>query len=247
MGCCACRAGGHIAVKPSVMMKFRRCMLEPSLLRFSRIVRSIQIINTRWADAGDLNLEGGIVALRLEVDHPMLPEVVGARYGSKAQGEHNKSAFVCIASDLPPSAGHTELGCLAVIQAPYRGGESCVTNSPTKSGLQPSRCYRTSRAACRGCDRRVLNGIFWILRSGEPWRDFSPYLYRARNKVERFFNRIKQCRRVATCYDKLAATVLLSSSSHPSGYGWLRVMSPRPSLSHTDGSPARGETRTRSR
>jgi len=34
---------------------------------------------------------------------------------------------------------------------------------------------------------------------------FSPYLYRARNLVERFFNRIKQCRRVATRYDKLAA------------------------------------------
>jgi transposase len=27
---------------------------------------------------------------------------------------------------------------------------------------------------------------------------FSPYLYRARNLVERFFNEIKQCRRVAT-------------------------------------------------
>jgi transposase len=28
-------------------------------------------------------------------------------------------------------------------------------------------------------DRRVLNGIFWVLRSGEPWRDlpdhFGPY------------------------------------------------------------------------
>ena len=37
---------------------------------------------------------------------------------------------------------------------------------------------------------------------------FSPYLYRARNRVERFFNRIKQCRRVATRYDKLAASYL---------------------------------------
>ena len=37
---------------------------------------------------------------------------------------------------------------------------------------------------------------------------FSPYLYRARNHVERFFNRIKQCRRVATRYDKLAANYL---------------------------------------
>jgi hypothetical protein len=37
---------------------------------------------------------------------------------------------------------------------------------------------------------------------------FSPYLYRARNLIERFFNKIKQCRRVATRYDKLAANCL---------------------------------------
>ncbi len=38
---------------------------------------------------------------------------------------------------------------------------------------------------------------------------FSPYLY-ARNLVERFFNKIKHCRRVATRYDKLAANYLAS-------------------------------------
>jgi transposase len=37
---------------------------------------------------------------------------------------------------------------------------------------------------------------------------FDRYLYRARNRVERFFNRIKQCRRVATRYDKPAANYL---------------------------------------
>ena len=37
---------------------------------------------------------------------------------------------------------------------------------------------------------------------------FSPYLYRAHNLVERFFSKIKQCRRVATRYDKLAANYL---------------------------------------
>jgi transposase len=37
---------------------------------------------------------------------------------------------------------------------------------------------------------------------------FSPYLHRARNLVERFFNKIKQCRRIATRYDKLAANYL---------------------------------------
>jgi transposase len=36
----------------------------------------------------------------------------------------------------------------------------------------------------------------------------SPYLYRARNLIERFFNKIEQCRRVATRYDKLAVNYL---------------------------------------
>jgi len=40
-------------------------------------------------------------------------------------------------------------------------------------------------------------------------------LYKERNHVERFFNRIKHCRRIATRYDKLAHTfmgfVLLAS------------------------------------
>ena len=38
---------------------------------------------------------------------------------------------------------------------------------------------------------------------------FRPHLYRARNLIERFFNKIKQCRRVATRYDKLAANYLV--------------------------------------
>jgi transposase len=56
---------------------------------------------------------------------------------------------------------------------------------------------------------------------------FSPYLYRARNLVERFFNSIKRCRRVATRYDKLA-TNYLASSLRRYGDGFA-LMSPRPS------------------
>ena len=37
---------------------------------------------------------------------------------------------------------------------------------------------------------------------------FSGWLYRQRNLVERFFNRIKHFRRIATRYDKLAANFL---------------------------------------
>ncbi len=37
---------------------------------------------------------------------------------------------------------------------------------------------------------------------------FSPHLYKARNLVERFFNKIKHFRRIATRYDKLAANYM---------------------------------------
>ena len=37
---------------------------------------------------------------------------------------------------------------------------------------------------------------------------FSPFLYKMRNKVERFFNKAKQFRRVATRYDKMAENYL---------------------------------------
>jgi transposase len=37
---------------------------------------------------------------------------------------------------------------------------------------------------------------------------FSPRLYRARNVIERFFNKLKYFRRIATRYDKLGSTYL---------------------------------------
>ena len=59
---------------------------------------------------------------------------------------------------------------------------------------------------------------------------FSPYLYRARNLVERFFNKIKHCRRVATRYDKLAANYLAFVKLACIRL-WLRVYE----FSHVDG------------
>jgi transposase len=48
---------------------------------------------------------------------------------------------------------------------------------------------------------------------------FSPHLYRARNRIERFFNKIKHCRRIATRYDKLAPATWRLSSWHRSAFG----------------------------
>jgi transposase len=57
---------------------------------------------------------------------------------------------------------------------------------------------------------------------------FGPYLYRTRNRVERLFNKVKHCRRVATRYDKLAANYL-AFVQLASIRLWLRANEPRPS------------------
>jgi len=52
---------------------------------------------------------------------------------------------------------------------------------------------------------------------------FSPYFYRARNRVERFFNRIKQCRRLQRATTGLPPITLPSFSLRQSGYGCALV------------------------
>jgi hypothetical protein len=84
--------------------------------------------------------------------------------------------------------------------------------------LCSARCFR-KRCCSRIVDTTRIGSGSLLDRKGHgqnipPKRNrkdpirFSPYLYRARNLVERFFNKIKQCRRVATRYDKLAANYL---------------------------------------
>jgi transposase len=63
---------------------------------------------------------------------------------------------------------------------------------------------------------------------------FSPYLYRARNLVERFFNKIKQCRRVARATTSSRRTISRSSSLRRPSAG-----SPRP-FRRKQGRPSRG-------
>ena len=56
-------------------------------------------------------------------------------------------------------------------------------------------------------NRRVLNGILWVVRSGARWIDV-PERYGRWNSVERVIGRLKQFRRVATRYDKTACSYL---------------------------------------
>ena len=73
--------------------------------------------------------------------------------------------------------------------------------------LLANRGYDADWIRARASKKRAWANIPPTCNRSEPIC-FSPYLYRARNLVERFFNRIKQCRRVATRYDKLATNYL---------------------------------------
>src|SRR5215210_1601570 len=76
-----------------------------------------------------------------------------------------------------------------------------------------------TRGKPRVDDRRVISGIVQVLKSGampnippkanRRWKNcFSPALYKGRNAIERMFCRLKDFRRVATRYDRLATNYL---------------------------------------
>jgi len=64
---------------------------------------------------------------------------------------------------------------------------------------------RPIRAYCR---RRGIRHTIPRLRTERPQRAFDRAAYRERNRVERLVGRLKQCRRVATRYEKRAANFL---------------------------------------
>jgi transposase len=95
----------------------------------------------------------------------------------------------------------------AIVSSVGGGGAVLLT------GLRP----RTMLLADRGYDAdwiralAICQGAWANIPPKSNRKDpicFSPFLYRERNLVERFFSKIKHCRRVATRYDKLAANYL---------------------------------------
>src|SRR4029077_3528401 len=86
---------------------------------------------------------------------------------------------------------------------------TCVEDLCRSAAIAPNRSH-TAIGAGRNIDK-LTRGVWAHIPArcnrSEPIC-FSPYLYRARNLVERFFSKMKQCRRVATRYDKRAANYL---------------------------------------
>lgn len=65
------------------------------------------------------------------------------------------------------------------------------------------------RGVPRVDDRRVLNGIFWVLRSGAPWRDL-PERHGPRTTC---YNRFVRCRK-AGVWDLMMAAI---TAAHDGG------------------------------
>jgi len=70
----------------------------------------------------------------------------------------------------------------------------CYPVAPSEQAAWHSPCY----------DRRVLNGIFWVLRSGAPWRDL-PETYGPRTTCYNRFVRWRQAGIWDRIMDALAA------------------------------------------
>jgi transposase len=80
-------------------------------------------------------------------------------------------------------------------------------------GLQPGQILLADRAYDSNALRETMaaQGVWANIRPMDHRLDppvFSPFLYRYRNLVERFFNKLKHCRAIATRYEKRAAHYL---------------------------------------
>src|SRR6476659_3265993 len=83
--------------------------------------------------------------------------------------------------------------------------------SATASSFSTPSAALVSLATWESCDRSVPSLVTSCINLNVVADDAGtalPHLYRARNLVDRFFNKIKQCRRVAPRYDKLEANNL---------------------------------------
>jgi transposase len=76
-----------------------------------------------------------------------------------------------------------------------------------------------SRGVARVDDRRILNGIFWVLRSGAPWRDL-PKVYGPRTTCYNHFVRWRRAGIWRNIMDALA-TLHRRPSGLPPPLQWI--------------------------
>ncbi len=91
--------------------------------------------------------------------------------------------------------------------ADCRAAEALLRRLPPGALVMADRAYDTDAVREQIQGRRSVPNM--PSRRNRRWKHcFSPVLYRGRNAIERMFGRLKDFRRVATRYDKLAANFL---------------------------------------
>jgi transposase len=91
--------------------------------------------------------------------------------------------------------------------ADCRAAEMLLRNLPPGSLVMADRAYDTDAVRQQIQNQGAVPNI--PPKRNRLWKYcFSPFLYRGRNAIERMFCRLKDFRRVATRYDKLATNFL---------------------------------------
>jgi len=119
-----------------------------------------------------------------------------------SRGGRNTKAHAITDGQGRPLAFHLTPGQAADCKA----GELLLTDLPP-------RCVHADKAYDSNCIRDLIEEQGAVPnippKSNRRWKScFSKTLYKGRNAIERMFCRLKDCRRIATRYDKLAANFL---------------------------------------
>jgi transposase len=87
------------------------------------------------------------------------------------------------------------------------GAEPLLANLARRTIVIADKAYDADRLRTHIKARGAIANIPNMIRRKKRFR-WTKALYRERNNVERFFNKLKQFRRIATRYDKLGATFM---------------------------------------
>jgi transposase len=87
------------------------------------------------------------------------------------------------------------------------GAEPLLASIDRGAIIIADKAYDADRLRAQLKARGAIANIPNMIRRKKRFR-WTKALYRERNQVERFFNKLKQFRRIATRYDKLGATFL---------------------------------------
>jgi transposase len=151
-------------------------------------------------------------------DHPIngeLNQAIGRSRGGRTTKIHALTDELCRPVAFLLTGGHV---------ADCKAGEALIQRMPSTSLLNADKGYDSDAIRRQVKERGAFANI--PPKANRKWKNcFSPYLYRDRNAIERMFCRLKDFRRIATRYDRLAtnflATICIAATVSSS---WVRMV-----------------------